>query len=487
MEVSFNLTWNYSWRLSSLESNWDAMWVFVKFRRNGGNWQHASLMDTGHTAPAGATVDIGLRNPGSAFNISTNPGVGAFIYKSSAGFGTNTFNGVKLLWKYAQDGVSQGDPIDIQVHAIHMVYVPEGAFYAGDNGGSTSGFKQGSSDNDPWYIPSEAALSVTNSTGTSGGTGNQLTEARYYYTTDSGGGNDDATGSAFTVPAEFPKGYKAFYVMRHEITQEQWRAFFNTLPTTGDSRGYRDLTSASNGGKGTDNLLYRNNLSWDATYSTNVATLPDRNSPNGETYCTVAMNYLNWEDLSAYLDWSGLRPMSELEFEKAARGPSAPVSGEYAWGSTVATNASGITNGGKITEVPSNAGANVSWNGGVSGPLRIGSFASLNYGAASRQNAGGGYYGALELSGNVWERTVTVGNSSGRSFTGTHGDGALDSNGRANVTSWPSSTTALGAGFRGGGFLTNYLDTSISGRALAALAITNRVADHGGRGARTAP
>jgi formylglycine-generating enzyme required for sulfatase activity len=199
------------------------------------------------------------------------------------------------------------------------------------------------------------------------------------------------------------------------------------------------------------------------------------------------MNYLNWEDLSAYLDWSGLRPMSELEFEKAARGPSTPVSGEYAWGSTAATNASGITNGGKIAEVPSNAGANVNWNGGVSGPLRIGSFASLNYGAASRQNAGGGYYGALELSGNVWERTVTVGNSSGRSFTGTHGDGVLDSNGRANVTSWPSSTTALGAGFRGGGFLTNYLDTSISGRALAALAITNRVTDHGGRGARTAP
>lgn len=103
----------------------------------------------------------------------------------------------------------QGDPLDIQLHAIHMVYVPQGAFYAGDNATATAAFKQGSSDNDPWYIGSETALSVTNSSGSPGGTGSDPTAGVYYYSTDSGG-NDDSSGSVFTVPADYPKGYKAF-------------------------------------------------------------------------------------------------------------------------------------------------------------------------------------------------------------------------------------------------------------------------------------
>ena len=45
-------------------------------------------------------------------------------------------------------------------------------------------------------------------------------------------------------------------------------------------------------------------------------------------------------NLCTYLDWAGLRPMTELEYEKICRGPSAPVAGEYAWGSTtIGTNA----------------------------------------------------------------------------------------------------------------------------------------------------
>ena len=83
--------------------------------------------------------------------------------------------------------------------------------------------------------------------------------------------------------------------------------------------------------------------------------------------------------------------MSELEFEKASRGPTASVNGEYAWGTASGTNASGVTNGGRVSEVPTNQGEHVNWSGGVSGPLRNGSFASRNYGLASRTNAGGSY------------------------------------------------------------------------------------------------
>ena len=482
MAVSFDLSWNYSWRLSSGISNWDAMWVFVKYRKNGGNWQHASLANTGHTAPSGSTIDIGLRDPASAYNISTNLGVGAFIYKSSAGFGTNNFNDIKLIWNYSQDGVSQGDSLDVQVHSVHMVYVPQGAFYAGDNGTSYASFKQGSSDTDPWYVGGEGAISVTNSTGTAGGTGNEPTGAVYYYTTDSGA-LDAATGAAFTIPAAFPKGYKAFYIMRYELTQEQWRDFFNSLPTTGTARSNRDVTSSTNNGKNSDNLVNRNNLSWDSSSLTNAATLPDRNSPNAETYCNVAMSYLSWSDLLAYLDWAGLRPMTELEYEKACRGTATPVSGEYAWGTTNATAASGLSNAGKVTEVPSNVGANVAASNRLSGPVRVGSFASLNYGGASRELSGGTYYGAMEMSGNTAERTVTVGDSNGRDYTGTHGDGALSSDGEANVSNWP---TVSGWGNKGGNY-TAGSNTRTSDREFAATSITNRGAVRGGRGVRTAP
>jgi hypothetical protein len=53
-----------------------------------------------------------------------------------------------------------------------------------------------------------------------------------------------------------------------------------------------------------------------------------------------------------------------------------------------------------------------------------------------------GYYGALDLSGNIEEFAVTSGNTAGRSFTGINGDGALTMQqamlmkifGRASVT-----------------------------------------------------
>jgi formylglycine-generating enzyme required for sulfatase activity len=439
------------------------MWIFVKFRRNQGNWQHASLMDSGHIMPDGSTISIGLEDPSAAFDIGTNPGVGAFVYKSAPGFGSNTFNGIRLRWSFGQDGVEVGDRIDLQVHAIHMVYVPEGSFYAGDTS-STNSFVQGSSDTDPWYITSENAIGTTN-TSSNG----------FYYP---GGG--DAAGSLFTIPTAFPKGYRGFYVMRHEISQEQWRNFFNSLAANGASRSNRDCTAGS--GKSSDALLGRNNIEW---LDVGSAALPDRGA--GATYCNVPMNYMSWEDLTAYLDWAGLRPLSELEYEKAARGAADAVSDEFAWGSSSGTNASGVTGAGLVTEVPSNAGANVNWSGGVAGPLRVGSFASLNYGNASRVNSGGSFYGALELSGNLRERVVTVGNADGRNFSGAHGDGETDSDGRSNVSGWPAPTTASGAGFRGGSWNDASSLARISDRSLAAAVDTTRADTFGGRGARRAP
>jgi hypothetical protein len=343
-----------------------------------------------------------------------------------------------------------------------MVYVPQGAFYAGDNATSFWAFRQKETgDNDPWYINSENAITTT-----SGGSGD------YYYP---GGGEEDE-GGVFTIPAAFPKGYAAFYIMKGEVSQNQWVRFFNLL--TNAQKSERDVTSGGDPyyGKGSDDLVYRNNVSW----TSGDATLPDRGG--GATYAGVAMNWIAWADLAAILDWSGLRPMTELEFEKAARGTKAPVSGEYAWGNASFIEALSITNPGLPSE-RGEAGSNVACNLILDGPLRVGSFAK---GVTNRVSSGGGFYGVMELSGNLSERPIMVGRVLGRAFQGRyHGDGLLDSSGDANVTSWPG-TDSNGAGFRGGNWYEGCSWAPISDR-FSMDPGSYRHYIYGGRGVRTAP
>jgi len=252
--VTFDVTWTNSWRHTGggapAPNNWDAAWVFVKFRKNGGDWAHASLNNTGHSTGSGtaATIAVGYPNTSSAFNIATNPGVGVFLYRSGDGSGTFATTGTSLSWNYSQDGVTGSDTVEIRVFAIEMVYVPQGDFFAGDNATSTSAFKQGSSDTDPWYIGSESAITTGTQAGSGTGIGETNSEYRYVSNSNSG---EDTTGSAFTIPSEFPKGYQKFYIMKGEISQGQWVSFFNTLTTT--QKSARDVTTAS--GKNSDSYI----------------------------------------------------------------------------------------------------------------------------------------------------------------------------------------------------------------------------------------
>lgn len=464
-EVEFDLSWDNSWRSTTEPYNWDAAWVFCKIKRNGGDWTHLKLKTTGHTipqSPQALTTSIGLVDTSSAHDASTNPAAGIFIYRTNDGFGTVTANDLRLRWNYSDNGASSGDVIEIRVIGIEMVYIPQGAFYAGDNATSTYALREKeTTDNDPWYISSENALTTTS--GTSG---------NYYYP---GGQEGDSPNSVFTIPASFPKGYAAFYLAKGELSQNTWVAFFNTLTDT--QKSTRDITGST--GKNLDTLYRRNNLSW----TSGEATLPDQGG--GATYGGVAVSYLSWADLLAYLDWAGLRPMSELEYEKSARGPIAAVSGEYAWGSTSITQATSITNPG-LRDERGQAGSNIAYNNhaNVQGPLRIGSFAK---GVNTRVASGGGFYGVMDLSGNLWERSVTIGNSNGRSFNGRyHGNGVLDSSGDSNVTSWPG-TNAIGSGLRGGSWSAVSDRQRISDRQNIDVANVNRTAESGGRGVRTAP
>ena len=208
----------------------------------------------------------------------------------------------------------------------------------------------------------------------------------------------------------------------------------------------------------------------------------------------VACNYLSWADLAAYLDWSGLRPMTELEFEKSCRGTLPAVPNEYAWGTTgIAISAytlsnSGLANENIATNYSTTVGNAATWTTigtGIYGPVRVGIFAGngLNTG---RVTSGATYYGIMEMTGNLEERPVTVGNPTGRGFTGTNGNGLLDVSGNADASNWPG-ITAVGAGFRGGYWSTYGTYLRVSDRYFAADADGDRYYFFGGRGVRVAP
>ena len=161
------------------------------------------------------------------------------------------------------------------------------------------------------------------------------------------------------------------------------------------------------------------------------------------------------------------------------------------------------------SETVSNVAANVNYNnitftGGDSasgadyaqGPLRDGIFARSS---SDRETAGAGYYGVMELSGNLKERAVTVGNSVGINFQGTHGDGVVTTTtgyeGNATNSDWPGTdvvagrgvTGADGSGYRGGAWddAAGAARLKISDRQDAANASTSASNNSGGRGVRS--
>ena len=457
--VQFDLSWENSWRTSSAPNNWDAAWVFVKYRVGSGDWQHAWLNNTGHSSGTGtsATIDAGLLTPGTAFHATTNPALGVFIYRSADGTGNFSITGAQLRWNYGANGVADNATVDVKVFAIEMVYVPAGNFYVGSGGTETSAFYMFPTTTNPYQITGEGAITV--------GT----TDGNLYYPSSTYGG--DQSGP---IPANFPKGYAAFYCQKYEISQQQYVDFLNTLTSAQASTRYPNAT-------------------------TNRHAITVSGGVYSTTNPYVACNFLSWMDGAAYSDWAGLRPMTELEFEKACRGLETPVANEYAWGTaTVAGNAYTLENDNATNEgIASNystSTGNASYDitdGSIDGPLRVGIFAA-NADNQGRITAGASYYGIMELSGNLWERAVTVGNATGRDFTGLHGNGALSTNGHANETAWPGLTSgevtgATGSGFRGGSWNNNASHMRVFDRNNAAFTVTSRYNNYGFRAVRVAP
>lgn len=452
--VEFDISWDNSWRINAGSNNYDAAWVFVKYRlKTQTTWNHASLNWTDGTGSGDGHTEPTNTNISSANDNGSGNSYGVFIHRDAVMAQANvSYTDAQLRWNYGDNGLNDGDSVEVCVFAIEMVYVPQGSFALGSGGTEVDPFYLYPTTTNTYTVSSEAAITV----GTTAGN-------LYYATVQHGG---DQTGP---ISANFPKGYDAFYCMKYEISQGQYAEFLNKLTTTQDGNRFPNQN-------GND----RHTITGSAGARTTT-------KPN------VACNYLSWADLAAYLDWAALRPMSELEYEKACRGNLAAVANEYAWGTTniaasaYTINNDGAANEGIATNYSTTAG-NASYiitDGSINGPLRCGIFAA-NGSNTGRETAGATYYGIMEMSGNLWKRPVTVGNATGRLFDGQNGNGVLDATGDANTTNWPN-TTAIGAGLRGGhwSLIATYLCTS--DRSYAAYTSSGQYSSFGGRGVRLAP
>lgn len=438
--ITFNISWENSWRVSVAPNNHDAVWLFLK-RRDcaSGQWSHVELSsvvgDHNIAAPLEAYID-GKDVAGTK---------GLFLRRSADGTGNITSTVISLRMSALPVG-----QYDFRVFGIEMVQIPPGSFQVGDGNVSVGSFKKGNS-NDPYTVTSEGAIAVG-------------TAASNLYTTST-------TYRPLPLPASYPKGFAEIYCMKHEISQGQYVDFVNLL--TSDQAVKRQS-------KGTVSRL---NIT--GTWPVLLANAPHR-----------AMNFLGWADLMAYLDWAALRPMTELEYEKICRGPATPVASEFAWGTNIITDANTLTNDGSANEQSSNpitAGGGIANynNNTILGPLRCGFAAKA---ATSRLTAGSSYYGVMEMSGNLAETTISTRSATAVAYTGNVGDGTISVSpnpGYANQVSWPSpqaaitgTTSAIGKGYRGGSWNKASVYLQVSNRTYINSLDARRLNELGGRGVR---
>lgn len=428
--VKFDIAWENSWRTVTNESNYDGCWVFVKYRKkNTYAWQHATInyaapgtaAACGHTAPAGSEIK------------TSADGKGIWIYRNAVGSGNVNFSGAELRWNYGVDGLMDNDSVEIRLFAVEMVLVPQGSFWLGSNGTENYHFRRGDKDT-CFKVTSESAITV-------GSAANELASI------------SPGTLANGTISATYPKGFNAFWCMKYEVSQQQYADFLNTIDAaTALERMPTTFTTGA--------------------HPAYIPKFPER-----------AMDYLSVDDLLSLLDWSGLRPMTEFEFEKSCRGANQPpVPNEYAWGNTTADYVQTPSDFGMSTETWQTG--NLAYN--LATPIRCGALATSN---STRESSGATYYGIMEMSGNVMEIVVSA-DAQGRTFVPDHGDGYLSGlTKNYDVSGWYNANAGF-YGNRGSSYNnspSNYGHASVSDRINYYIYYnTSRSSIQGGRGVRTA-
>lgn len=380
IQVQFDMSWDNSWRD---DINWDAAWVFMKFKDANGLWQHVQLNTNGFANGTGTanTIQVGSDK------------VGAFVYRSAAGTGTFGTTTMQLQWNYGLSGLTSVTGLEVRVFAIEMVYVPQGDFNCAKafnnstagNAGNGVVYKSFTAPGNNFpVITDRLSPSLTYNDGTS---------ATIRIKGDAG---IDSDNNGIVDKSDYPVGYKAFYCYKFELSENQYADFLNTLTSI-------QITTLGIAGS---NITLNNGQYFSST--------PYKACGNStETR------------LLAYADWSGLRPMTFLEFNKASYGPIQPVYYEMY---SCDYNAFRISTG-----YPAWGGGNGGCNYGGGYPPQLANVGSFATATSSRLQSGASYYGILDLTGNSHEAVVKLNYFS---YQNTNGNGILTTSGSADVNNW---------------------------------------------------
>ncbi len=418
---SGKLAFSIGWHNAWRADNHDAVWVFAKGQTESLLFEHLDI--------ATASGNLAVAVPDDAKGI--------MVYT----FQTGAFDSISGDFEVEFKNFQSDKYLQIKLFAVEMVYVPRGEFVLGDTACQFS--LLGAQTKQPVRVTGESKMDLTIK-------------------------NQDLT---VNLPETYPKGYAGFYMMKYEISQAQYAEFLNTLTK---AQQIERTASASPGLAMVINGMdsFRNTITMTSQGRYETPT-PHR-----------ACNFLSWQDLTAYLDWAALRPATELEFEKAARGTDSLIEKGFPWGTALFVNANTVVFDGfeneTVTEQAS-LGGGLANSGGLwgadflQGPLRCG------FGQGDdRFSAGASVWGIRELAGNVWEMCVSVRVTD---FKARHGDGNL-----STPTAWPET-----GGYRGGAWNSlikndlsyTFRDLAISDRYYMDLGGKERRNTSGGRGVRT--
>ena len=392
--VTFQVSWKNGWKNNR---NHDAAWVFIKHFVPGKGYVHGKIAGNGHEIKS-------QKSNLKAEVVSVNDQVGVFIRPTVEFRGDVAYTVMLRLDKVNFNEIPQN--ATTTVLGLEMVYIPEGGFTLGDPDPEALKFNAFYKSDDTgkpnglYKIHSEdQVISV-----------GPKSEALYY----DAGRNPIYTGDQKgPVPASFPKGVKPFYIMKYETTQGFYTDFLNIL--TPDLAKKLDPSGTDKYYAGRGSIKLKNSI-----YK---ADAPDR-----------PCNFITWDDGMALADWAGLRPMTELEFTKAARGPQAPIHHEFPWSTN---NKDGLD---RFVDLDDD----LKYRNNI---------AEDQLNDQTRHLFGASYYWVMDLAGSLWEKCVSIGHPIGRNFKGSHGDGILNANGAATNTDWPKGIYEEGGyGYRGGGY-----------------------------------
>lgn len=387
IQLQFDISWENSWRD---QINWDAAWIFVKYKDANGIWKHALLNNTGFNNGTGS---------GSTIQVASDK-VGAWLYRSAQGNGIFKVTSMQLQWNYGLNGLTDVTALEVRVYAVEMVYVPEGEFnvassyinwaidtLANYNIGILRARICASGVNFP-VVSTRITPTLTYNEGAIFFDDPSVKPINQVFFRIKGDLGIDTSLDGKIDITTYPTGFKSFYCYKYEMSEQQFADFMNTLTST-QLTGLGTLEVQS---------IYLQNGQY-FSLTPNKAMITD-----------------NSKSLLSYADWSGLRPMTILEFNKASYGPQQPVlfsrNGTYpAWGSNAIPDDvyNSLTN--KIQDV--------------------GYYASKsNY---DRTTSGASYYGILDLTGNTMEPVVQL---TRYNFKNLNGDGIISANGSADVPEW---------------------------------------------------